>query len=337
MSQTATIAPTTTAPVAPAWPGVDLKVNDGPLPASEVLPLQPSYPSKPLSVLRERYERDGVLFLKGLLPRDDVLRCREAYFNYLSPTGVLAPGSAAVDGIFYATKDRNMYPGVGAATNPGKKTDDTAATFVDLAIKAHTEPWYAEDLCKHPVLLDFIKKFSGWGEDTLALRRTLLRNNTPGNKAIGVHYDQIFLRYGEPTAITGWVPIGDVSLEGGGLIYMEDGDKIGQQIENEFTERAKKAGLTDDEAKNGFNRNMMTTGWLGDGPLEFGREYGKRWYVSAYEAGDVTLHKPHMIHASTINEDPLNRIRLATDLRWVNSAREHDKRWMEHYRPDDGL
>lgn len=231
MSQTATIAPTTTAPAAPAWPGVQLRVNDGPLPASEVLPLQPSYPNEPLSVLRERYERDGVLFLKGLLPRADVLRCREAYFNYLSPTGVLAPGSAAVDGIFDATKDRNMYPGVGAATNPGKKTDNTAATFVDLAIKAHTEPWYAEDLCKHPVLLDFVKKFSGWGEDTLALRRTLLRNNTPGNKAIGVHYDQIFLRYGEPTAITGWVPIGDVSLEGGGLIYMEDGmlaDRVGR-------------------------------------------------------------------------------------------------------------
>ena len=80
------------------------------------------------------------------------------------------------------------------------------------------------------------------------------------------------------------------------------GDKIGQQIENEFTERAKKAGLTEDEAKNGFNRNMMTTGWLGDGPLEFGREYGKRWSVSAYEAGDVTLHKPHMVGLSSSDE-----------------------------------
>lgn len=41
-------------------------------------------------------------------------------------------------------------------------------------------------------------------------RQTLLRNSIPGTKAIGVHYDQIFLRHGEPTAITAWVPIGDM-------------------------------------------------------------------------------------------------------------------------------
>ncbi|EOD50654.1 putative phytanoyl- hydroxylase protein [Neofusicoccum parvum UCRNP2] len=215
--------------------------------------------------------------------------------------------------------------------------DPTAAKFVDLAVKAHTEPWYADGLCQHPVLLNFIKEISGWGENMLPLRRTLLRNNTPGNNAIGVHYDQIFLRHGDPTAFTAWVPIGDVGLEGGGLIYMEDGDKVGQDIENAFSAKAAQTGLTDEEAKNGFNQNMMRTGWLADGPLEFGHEHKKRWFVSAYEAGDITLHKPHMIHASTINTDPLNKIRLATDLRYVNSARPHDKRWMDHYRPDDGL
>ena len=55
------------------------------------------------------------------------------------------------------------------------------------------------------------------------MRRSLLRNNTPGNKAIGVHYDQIFLRKGEDTSVTAWVPIGDIGLTGGGLIYLENG------------------------------------------------------------------------------------------------------------------
>jgi hypothetical protein len=53
------------------------------------------------------------------------------------------------------------------------------------------------------------------------------RNNIPGTKPIGVHYDQIFLRYGEPTSVTAWVPIGDVKVNGGGLIYLEDGIIIG--------------------------------------------------------------------------------------------------------------
>lgn len=207
----------------PNWPGVTLKVNDGTLQPSDVLPLRQSHPSEPVQVLRERYSRDGYVFLKGLLPRADMLRYREEYFKLLAPTGVLAPGTTYADGIFDTSKDKDSYPGVGSAKNLGECADSTAAAFVDLAVKAHTEPWYTEGLCKHPVLLGFIQEISGWGEDMLALRRTLLRNNTPGNKAIGVHYDQIFLRHGEPTAFTAWVPIGDVSLEGGGLIYMEDG------------------------------------------------------------------------------------------------------------------
>lgn len=64
---------------------------------------------------------------------------------------------------------------------------------------------------------------TGWGDNIISVRRSLLRNNTPGNKAIGVHYDQIFLRHGEDTSVTAWVPMGDISLTGGGLIYLENG------------------------------------------------------------------------------------------------------------------
>lgn len=81
-----------------------------------------------------------------------------------------------------------------------------------------------EDFVKHPVLRGFVSKMSGWDDNTLGLRRTLLRNNTPGNHAIGVHYDQIFLRYGQPNSFTAWVPIGDVDIQGGGLIYLENSE-----------------------------------------------------------------------------------------------------------------
>jgi len=94
---------------------------------------------------------------------------------------------------------------------------------MELALKAHTEPWYKDVFCQNPALLDFVAKVTGWGKETLAVRRTLLRNNTPGNKAIGVHYDQIVLRHGEDSSLTAWVPMGDVKLNGGGLIYLEGG------------------------------------------------------------------------------------------------------------------
>jgi phytanoyl-CoA hydroxylase len=319
-----------------------LFVNDGPLGEEQILFLNPTSPETSVAEARQRFREDGYLYLKGLLPRQDVLKAREEYFKLLSPSGVLAPGTAAVDGIFDTAKDKLDFPGIGAgfADANGKPTGphpEVASLFVDLALQAHTEPWYKEEFCKHPDLLEYIAKLTGWGNDTLGIRRTLLRNNTPGNKAIGVHYDQIFLRHGEDTSVTAWVPMGDISLQGGGLIYLERGHTLGAEIEEQFTDRAKASGLTEQEAKNGFNQNMMSGGLLADGPAEFGRHHNRRWLLTAYEAGDVVLHNAYAIHASTINHDPNNKIRLGTDLRFVNSARPWDTRWSHDYQFGDGV
>ncbi|KAJ5714076.1 uncharacterized protein N7483_011257 [Penicillium malachiteum] len=317
----------------------NLAVTDGPLNSDNAVLLRPSDPSLPLEELRKRYDNDGYLFLKQIIPREDVLEARNAYFSSVQSTGVLKPGSESVEGIFNPSKSHEDYPGIGAghAEGNGRPGGDQAAAFVDLALNAHYADWYAEKFCNHPALYDFIAKFSGWNKDTLNLRRTLLRNNIPGSKPIGVHYDQIFLRHGDPTSITAWVPIGDIKLNGGGLIYLENGDSIGVELELAFYKKAKEAGMSDDEAKNAFNSNMMATGLLSEFPAEFAREHGRRWLVSAYEAGDVVLHKPHMIHASTINHDPDNVIRLATDLRFCDSSKPYDKRWMNHYTFNDGV
>lgn len=129
-----------------------------------------------------------------------------------------------------------------------------------------------------------MKRFSGWGDNTVLLKRTLLRNNIPGTKAIGVHYDQIFLRHGEATSITAWVPIGDIKVKGGGLMYLEGSHELGRTLEGEFERRAGEDGLSDEERKYAFNRNMMESGLLTDGAREFARAAGRRWMVGDYEA-----------------------------------------------------
>ncbi|KAG0647886.1 hypothetical protein D0Z07_6076 [Hyphodiscus hymeniophilus] len=295
-----------------------LFVNDGLLNPSEVSFLRPSEPGQPLEELRKRYHEDGYLFIKALIPRADVLQARSQYFDLLSPSGVLKPGTTAVEGIYDSEKDTALFPGIGSGAAGGNgHPGEHAARFVDLALKAHGEPWYA-DFCKHPKLLEFVAKFTGWAEHTLPFRRTLLRNNIPTTQAIGVHYDQIFLRYGEPTSVTAWVPMGDISLTGGG-------SELGQSFEKEFTDKAKASGMTEEEAKSAFNQNMMSTGLLSGGPAEFGRSHQRRWLVTNFDAGDVVLHSPYTIHASTVNHDPNNIIRLATDIRFVDSSRPWDK------------
>ncbi|CAG7559509.1 unnamed protein product [Fusarium equiseti] len=325
----------------PTIDGVELYVNDGLLAPTEVAKLQPSSLNEPIDILYQRFLSNGYLLVKGLLPREDVLAAREAYFTSMAPSGVLKPGTSPVEGIFGDTADPADYPGIGAGSGQNSRPGETSKSdiFVDAALKAHTEPWYAgpKGFCNNPVLKDFVSRLTSWGSNTLPVRRTLLRNNTPGNKAIGVHYDQSFMRYGEPTAVTAWVPMGDIALDGGGLIYLEDSEALGAEIEGDFAKKAKEAGMSDDEMRDAFNKNMMSTGFLADGPAAFGREHGKKWLVSGYEAGDVVFHTPHMIHASTINHDKQNRIRLGTDLRFVNSARPWDKRWDKDFEFGDGV
>lgn len=292
-----------------------LYVNDGPLQASEIDRLKPSDPSLPLEELRRRYKEDGYLFLKGLLPRKDVLKSREDYFKFLSPSGLLKPGTAPGEGVFDSAKDIGLFPGIGVG-RVDNQVDEAQNTidFVNLALEAHGQDWYKEDLCKHPVLLDFMARFTGWSENTRPLERTLLRNNIPETKAIGVHYDQIFLRYGEPTSVTVWVPMGDIRINGGGLMYLENGTRsftsffnhltnadidpghgLGKDFEEQFAAKAKATGLSDEEAKSAFNKNMLESGILTDGPAEFGRTHKRRWLVSDYQAGDVVLHSPYTV------------------------------------------
>lgn len=211
----------------PTFNGEKLFVNDGLLRPEQVGQLKVSSPDMPMDELLRRYNEDGYVYLKDLLPREDVLKAREEYFKMLAPSGVLKPGTQPVEGIFDSEKDAADFPGIGAGATPGNGKPGeslTAAKFVDLALEAHYADWYKETFCKHPALKDFIARMTGWGDNTLGVRRSLLRNNTPGNKAIGVHYDQIFLRHGEPTSVTAWVPMGDISLTGGGLIYLENGE-----------------------------------------------------------------------------------------------------------------
>lgn len=85
---------------------------------------------------------------------------------------------------------------------------------------------------------------------------------------------------------------------------MSTGDPVGQKVEDEFTAKAKQAGLTDEEAKSGFNQNMMATGLLSENPAEFAKDHERRWLTSAYEAGDVVLHKPHAV----CNSEPVSRV-----------------------------
>ncbi len=167
-------------------------------------------------------------------------------------------------------------------------------------------------------------------------KRKLIRFTYPGLAyCTGGHYDLIYLRAGADTFCTSWIPLGDVPVEMGGLIYLEHSDAVGRKLEAEFSE--KNAHLPPEERISAYNRNMREGGWISTNLVEMAERFQSRWLIADYEAGDMVIHSPYMIHAATQNHDPLGRMRLSTDIRFQRVDEQIDPRWANDWDLDDHL
>lgn len=238
----------------------------------------------------------------------------------MAPSGLLQEGSDPVDGAFSHKDSRKYLPPGNLRRLFGLKDDEESEKYLQLMISAHEAQFYL-DFCANQELRNFIRRLTGW-EKPHMLQRTMLRAFVPNSELTPVHFDQMYLRAGPPTSLTAWVPIGDVSLEGGGLMYLEGSTDIGQQIEADFARNAQ--NLTDEERVSAFNKNMSDGGFLSRDTVAYGKERRRRWLIAEYEAGDVIFHNPWMVHASCKNKDPNSKIRLATDLRFVDPEKPYD-------------
>ncbi len=282
-----------------------------------------------LSEIRARYARDGYVWIKNVIPRSDVLDMREQYFRTISPTGLLAPNTHPREGLFNLGLDPTTHQGLGAAPQ------DSAMHMLD---EIHASKEY-HDFLAHPDLRHWVCRIAGW-EREVVMKRGLLRHNVPGSKCpSGIHYDQLFLRAGDPVFVTAWVPMGDCAADGGGLMYLEDSCKLGERIEKRFEAEQEKEDMPREERISAFNRHMGELGHLSHNAETWAKEdgLGKRWLVADYEAGDFVFHSPWMMHASSQNSDKLGRIRLSSDLRFYEEGVKVDERWTRPFFHGDGL
>lgn len=54
----------------------------------------------PIEDIRAAYKRDGVVHIRGLLPREQVLGVRKTFFEFVQHTGILKEGTDPVEGIY---------------------------------------------------------------------------------------------------------------------------------------------------------------------------------------------------------------------------------------------
>jgi len=271
-------------------------------------------PAVGIDAARRLFAEHGYVWLKGVLPRGDVMDFRGWVFSHLADSGLLKTGSDPALGIAAAgTFDRQL---------------------ADRRLMALVRSTGYEGFCAQPLLSRLMDAFVG-GLSYLH-KRKIMRFTQPGTAvATPAHYDLVYLRGGTSRIVTAWIPIGDVSIDMGGLVYLEGSHAIGLDMEARFARD--NAGLSPEERISAYNRNMSEGGWVSKDLPDMAERFDTRWLVADFEAGDVVLHSPYMIHASTTNQSLEGRIRLSTDIRYQNVDDEIDARWGKHWSLDDML
>lgn len=274
--------------------------------------LTPSPADQPVKKLWEQFKVHGYLWLKGLLDREDVLDFRRRYFTAFIAAGMIDPQHDPVEGIH-------------AAGN----ADPQAVRQMNVEVVRWAR---YEAFCLSKPILQFFEE--ALGGPVYLHKRKLIRHTRAGDpNCTGAHYDLTYLRAGTDRVFTAWIPIGDTPVEMGGLVYLEGSDSWGRQKEAEFT--ALNAHLPAEERISAYNRNMSSSGWLTKDLPSLSERLNTRWLMADYEAGDMMIHSPYMIHAATENRDPAGRMRLSTDIRYQLVSDEIDLRWTQDWTPDD--
>ncbi|MBX5239297.1 phytanoyl-CoA dioxygenase family protein [Rhizobium sp. NLR22b] len=284
------------------------------IPAARLGALAPTDPGIGTEAIRHGYEEHGYVWLKGLLPRAEVIDFRRWVFTHLAEAGLLAPGYdlalgvAAVGDVDWNLANRRLMSIVRSAAYEGFCAQPRLVHFMDIFLQG----------------ISYLHK------------RKLMRYVQPGTAvATPAHYDLVYLRGGTSRLVTAWIPIGDTPAEMGGLVYLEGSHALGRRMEAEF--QAKSGDLSPEERISAYNSHMAEGGWISKDLPDMAHRFNTRWLAADYEAGDVVLHSPYMIHAATTNEGRARRLRLSTDIRYQNVDDEIDVRWDNHWSLGDML
>lgn len=227
--------------------------------------------------LRERAEKDGYLFFKGLLDKDELRQVRYQMLDVMQQWGLLDSRHAIDEGIgdYEAVNKLTLesFRGYGVPWELYKQIQRLEA-FHQLA--------------HQPALLQAYRIL--FGSEVLPHPRNIARIVMPHRelKATPSHQDFIHIQ-GTPETWTAWFPLGDCPRELGGLAMLEGSYKSGV------------LGVTNHGGAGGLESVLCSM------DLE--------WAEGDYELGDVIIFHSHTVHKALPNRQG-NQIRLSCDFRY---------------------
>ncbi|MGN6561800.1 MAG: phytanoyl-CoA dioxygenase family protein [Thermomicrobiales bacterium] len=252
--------------------------------------------------LRRRFAEDGYLYLPGYLDRAAVLAARGAIAEHLAATGWL--------------DDR--FPAIEAVAAP-------SAAGVTMGERAH---WCRDSAAVQRLLYAgrMIAFYTGLlGGPVRHFDYTWLRAVRPG-QGTAPHGDSVFMNRGTTELYTAWTPLGDISLELGGLIVLE-GSHRQDDVKQEYGQRDVDTYCSNHaDAAEYASGEKWWNGVLNENPAELRSQLGGRWLTAEFKAGDLLTFGMYTLHASLDNQS--DRVRLSTDSRYQLASEAVDERWI---------
>tara|TARA_Y100000589_G_scaffold329186_1_gene375065 strand:+ start:879 stop:1703 length:825 start_codon:yes stop_codon:yes gene_type:complete len=170
------------------------------------------------------------------------------------------------------------------------------------------------DIVYSKKLFEISKKILKTENPKLSPRKIVRSFSRLSERCTYAHRDKEYFKSQNPHNVaTCWIPLGPVGKLFGQLIYL-----LGSQFE-------------ESKIDNLVNSDKIISKDLGD----LSKYLNLNWNRPIIEEGDVIFHSLEIVHASFDSNS--NIPRLSIDLRFSASAEDHDPRWSNSWRGDDGL
>jgi hypothetical protein len=254
------------------------------------------------AALRERMETEGYIFLPGYLDREEVLAARLEMLTRLAREGHLDENFPIEDAIASPQTTVKFHPDLAKGNAPLMRVLYSGA------------------------MIEFYEKLLG--EEVRHFDFTWVRAVSPGT-GTAPHCDHVYMGRGTDKLFTSWTPLGDVSLELGGLMVLE-GSHHHDRLRENYCRKDVDAFCSnrrgDDYTEMGGGGNIRAGGWLSNKPKNLRERLGGRWLTSEYRAGDLLTFSTFLVHAGLDNQT--NQIRLSSDSRYQAASQPADERWI---------
>ncbi|WP_053376464.1 phytanoyl-CoA dioxygenase family protein [Paenibacillus sp. FJAT-27812] len=235
-----------------------------------------------MAALRKRMEDDGYLLIRGFHEREQVLRARMSILEKMDRTGKIARDTLLEEGVM-ADGSKSIFMG---------GTNEDLPELLNVLNGEHVMRFFD----------DFLR------EQALTYQYKWLRAVGKGDFT-GAHYDIVYMGRGTQHVYTVWSPLGDVSLEMGGLAICLGSHRF---------EQLKRTYGSKDSDRDGI-------GHYTDDPLVITEKFGGKWATTAFQAGDVLIFGMYLLHCSL--ENTTNQYRISVDARYQSVNEKVDERW----------